>query len=173
MKQTIQVKAIAAQSSDGFISRKETAGESSVKWTSPEDTRRFKEFTKQARVVVMGHNTFKTFGAKPLPERLNIVYTRDAVLLSTPWTPELGYTDLSPEVLLETLQNNGYTEVFICGGTQIYDRFRPFMNYLYLTIEPVEFGDGIPLFTDPAAMPSQLIGSAQLDGTRFLTYLFS
>lgn len=164
---------IAAVSQDRKISRKGEEARPSFEWTSPEDKRRFKALTKAAGVVVMGHKTYMTCGGKPLRDRLNIVYTNDEALLQTPWTDELGYTNDPPEVLLEKLQLNGHLQVFICGGTKIYDLFAPFMDYLYLTVEPLEFGeDGTPLFTNPSHMPTCVLKSEEVITTRFVFYNF-
>ena len=44
-------------------------------WHIPEDMKRFKELTS-GHVVIMGRKTFESIG-KPLPNRINIITTRD------------------------------------------------------------------------------------------------
>ena len=61
---------IAAISADGKIAQ--SANQSSLDWTSKEDTAFFVAKTKEAGVVVMGSRTFETIG-KPLKGRRLIV----------------------------------------------------------------------------------------------------
>src|SRR5437868_4043883 len=77
----------------------------------------FNALTKQAGVVIMGSKTFKTIG-RPLKERKTIVYTSQKDL-----GPDVICTQEEPGVLLAKLQNEGYKEVAICGGSQIYTLF--------------------------------------------------
>ena len=58
---------------DGKIARTDNE---IVNWTSGEDKKLFATETKKAGVIIMGNNTFKTFG-RPLKERLNIVLTKN------------------------------------------------------------------------------------------------
>jgi len=144
----ITVSLIAAQTTDGFIAREK--GETSISWTSREDKKRFVSLTKQAKVMVMGRTTWETIG-KALPERLTIVYSHKAP--SEPM-PGVEWTDIPPKNLLRRLEERGFTEVAICGGGEIYDLFlrEGLVDRIYLTIEPVDFGRGICLFKDPAAV---------------------
>nr|ALG03713.1 thymidylate synthase [uncultured bacterium] len=137
---------IAALSADGFLAEK--SNQNSTGWTSAEDTQFFKERTKQAGVVVMGRTTYETVG-KPLPGRLNIIYSRQTPGSGLP--ENLRYTQLAPQELLEQLQAEGHSEVAICGGSSIYTQFMKagVVDTLYLTIEPILFGQGINLFTEP------------------------
>lgn len=139
---------IAAQTRDGFIARDE--GESSISWTSPEDKKRFVELTKRAKVLVMGRKTFNTIG-RGLPGRTIIVYTRHPLPRAY---DGVETTVLSPGELLRSLEARGFSEVAICGGAEIYDLFlrARVVDKLYLTIEPLSFGTGIPLFKDPVAI---------------------
>jgi dihydrofolate reductase len=159
---------IAAVTADGFIARHKD--QSSIEWTSKHDKKRFIALTKEAGVIVVGSRTFKTF-PKLLKDRLNIVYTR---------TPEryagiegVEATGAEPANLIAGLTERGYKAVAICGGSEIYTKFMKagVVSKLFLTIEPVVFGAGIPLFNE--AVPSRLLlkNSETLEGgTLFLEY---
>jgi len=54
---------------------RELGKDNKLLWHIPEDMKRFKELTKN-HAVIMGRKTFESIG-KPLPNRLNIVITRD------------------------------------------------------------------------------------------------
>lgn len=158
---------IAAITADGFIA--ENKDQPAI-WSSKDDKKRFVELTKNAGVIVMGSRTFKTL-PKPLKDRLNIVYTR------TPenYTKEEGveFTNSNPKDLISDLEKRGYTSVAICGGSEIYTLFMKSgtISKLYLTVEPLLFGSGILLFSEPFRKNLSLKESKTLEnGTVFLEY---
>lgn len=135
----MKVFIIAVLSADGFIAENPT--QTPMEWTSKEDKRFFSQRTKQAGVVVFGQNTFETIG-KALPDRHNVVYSRDKQYEG------VEVTQKDPRVLLQDLEKRGFKEVAICGGSTIYTMFiqTGLVDTLYLTIEPVLFGQGMTLF---------------------------
>jgi dihydrofolate reductase len=147
---------IAAVTLDGFIAR--ASSEISTSWTPKEDARFFSQRTKQAGVVVFGRTTFQTFGSRPLPERLNIVLTRDSELLLQPRTDQLWYTDLTPTALVEQLKSENRPELAVGGGSTLYAQFinERLINKAYLTTENCVFGTGIPLFGKPLVTEPKL-----------------
>jgi len=132
---------IAAISADGLIA--EGSDQKSTVWTSQADKKFFSERTKKAGVVVMGRKTFETIG-KPLPGRLNIIYSREPGQDAK----DLRFTNKSPKQLIKELGKEGYKEVAICGGASIYTMFMKagVVNKIYLTVESVVFGRGVRLF---------------------------
>ena len=157
---------ISCLTADGYIGKHSTHA---AMWTSKEDKKRFIELTKKAGVIVMGQNTWTTLGGKPLKDRLNIVYS------PTPLEPVAGMevTTKSPEELLRDLEARGIKEVAICGGSQIYTMFMKagLVDTLYLTIEPIVFGDGMRLFKEDLNNKLTLTECTKTDtGTLLLTY---
>lgn len=156
---------IVATTVDGFIGQNNE--DPSTKWTSPADKKFFIERTKQAGAMVMGETTYQTIG-KPLPGRLNIVYSFQAAELNTRKDPKLEnlrFTDLPPEKLIAQLAQEGHQELAICGGTSIYTMFLKagLVDTLYLTIEPKLFGQGVKLFNDKLDMDLELLDVKKLD----------
>lgn len=147
---------IAALSADGFIAKNNT--EPSTKWTSKEDTKFFIERTKKAGVMVMGSTTFETFGAKPLPGRRTIIYSKSKKYEGVETISE------TPKDLLARLEKEGVKEVAICGGSSIYTLFAEnnVVDKMYLTIENVVFGDGAKLFNKKVDMDLELVKSEQI-----------
>lgn len=153
---------IAAVSADGFIGR--SPSQSSLEWTSSEDKKFFKDRTKAAGVMVVGRTTFETIG-RSLPGRKIFVLSSQPKPEQYADIPDsaVEFTSLSPAELiaqLETtqLKNESGTftevaEVAVCGGSSIYTQFMQagLIETLYLTVEPVVFGEGIKLFG--AALP--------------------
>lgn len=156
---------IAAQSADGFIAKDPTHA---AFWTSKEDKERFVRLTKEAGVVIMGSQTFKTM-PRALKERRNIVYTRSKDQFEGAET-----TEEAPGSLLQRLHDEGVHQVAICGGSQIYTMFAKagLVEKIYLTIEPVMFGAGISLFNEDLLMQLELVSHVKTEGgTLLLEYL--
>ncbi|MDB5178310.1 MAG: folA [Patescibacteria group bacterium] len=132
---------LATQTADGYIARDRE--HLSTTWTTSSDKRFFTRVTKQAGIVVMGYNTFATFG-KALPGRRLIVLTRK----DHETVEGVEYTSDSPAQLLERLENEGAKSVIVAGGLQIYNQYMEagLITELYLSIQPVLFGRGMPLF---------------------------
>jgi len=152
----IKAYIIATLTADGIIAR---GANQAATWSSKEDKKFFVEKTKQTGVIVMGLNTFKTI-ARPLPGRLNIVYTE----LPAPH-PEVEATTLPPDQLLAELEKRGFKEVAICGGTTIYTMFlrAGVVDKLYLSIEPKLFGKGLNLFNQDLDLNLKLLSTQQLN----------
>ncbi|TSC56539.1 MAG: dihydrofolate reductase FolA [Parcubacteria group bacterium Greene0714_21] len=155
---------IAALTADGFIAK---SSQHLTDWTSKEDKHFFVEKTKQAGVVVFGQNTFETI-RKPLKDRLTIVYSKDKQYEG------VEVTQKDPRELLEDLEKRGYKEVAICGGATIYTMFMQagVVDKLYLSVEPVFFGQGLTLFTKELDKKLELVSVQKLgDHTVLLEYI--
>lgn len=160
---------IVAQTADGFIAK--NSGHEAT-WTSKEDKKRFVEITKRAGVMVMGLNTFNTFPS-PLPGRLHIVYSPDENARDNNIPGVVEYTKDSPVDLIKKLEERGFTEVAICGGTTIYTMFMKsgLVETIYLTIEPKLFGKGMGIFNEDLDFNLELVNSnATENGTLLLEY---
>lgn len=142
---------IAAQSADGFIAQDLEVP--STSWTSREDARFFQQQTQKSKVIVMGNSTYQTIG-RPLPKRVNIVYSQSGhnPQLEEQSQLELGktyYTQLEPAELLIWLASHGWNEVALCGGSSIYNLFweEAVVDELFITTEKnIKFGQGMRLF---------------------------
>ena len=159
----MQAFIIAALTADGFIGK---SSQHLTDWTSKEDKHFFVEKTKQAGVVVFGQNTFETIG-KPLKDRLTIVYSKDKQYEG------VEVTQKEPQELLEDLAKRGYKEVAICGGATIYTMFMQagVVDKLYLSVEPVLFGQGLTLFNKELDKKLTLVSIQKLgDNTILIEY---
>ena len=157
---------IAAQTADGYIAKH---SDHPAVWTSKDDKKRFIEITKRAGVMVMGLKTFKTLGWA-LPGRLNIVYSD---LPENQTMDGVEYTSLPPKDLIKSLDERGFKEVAICGGTSIYTMFMEsgLVEKLYLTIEPKIFGSGMSLFNKDLDYDLKLVnGNITENGSALLEY---
>lgn len=95
-------------------------------WHLPADFKYFKETTLN-KPIVMGLNTFKSIGGKPLPDRKNIILNNDPNYVS----PEGCFVARSIDEVLEITKDE--KEIMICGGASVYKQFLPLAQRLYLT----------------------------------------
>lgn len=114
-------------------------------WHIPEDFKFFKEKT-MGHPIIMGRSTWEEFKGKPLPGRHHIIITRQE---NYQVSPEISdkvsiVTSLSESIdLAKKIENenkafceeqNKESEIFIIGGSQIYELAIPYADRLYLTL---------------------------------------
>ncbi|MFH1253087.1 MAG: dihydrofolate reductase [Candidatus Uhrbacteria bacterium] len=101
---------IAAVAANGVIGKN-----NELPWYLPEDLKHFKQLTT-GHTVLMGRKTFESIVArlgKPLPDRKNIVITRQ-----TDYPAPVGtfvYQDLET-----ALKNHDNEQIFVIGGAEMY-----------------------------------------------------
>ena len=113
------ISIIAAVSNNGVI-----GVDNKLPWDLPEDLKRFKELTT-GNVVIMGRKTYESIG-KPLPNRINIVITRNKDF----FVPGVLTANSLNSALLKA---GGNKDIFIIGGGEIYEQSMGFADKLYIT----------------------------------------
>ncbi|EDK72444.1 bifunctional deaminase-reductase domain protein [candidate division TM7 genomosp. GTL1] len=161
----MKVFLIVATTADGMIGR--STGHL-ADWTSPEDKKLFVRLTKEAGVMVMGARTFETIG-RALPGRRTIVYTSKPESITV---EGVEATNESPTELVARLKNEGASGVAICGGASIYQLFMEsgLVDEVYLTLEPLLFGTGVPLFSGQLEVALQLVSLKKLNENTVLLH---
>lgn len=108
-----------AISQNGVIGKK-----NDLPWRLPSDLARFRQ-TTTGHPIIMGRKTHESIG-RPLPNRTNIVITRDK--------------DYKADgcIVVGSLEGaikkaGGSDEIFIIGGSTIYEQALPFTDKIYLT----------------------------------------
>ena len=91
----------------------------------PNDLKHFKELTTGA-TVVMGKKTYLSLPRRPLPNRRNIVLTRDTSFQAE--GVEIIHSIMELHLILATDES-----VFIIGGGEVYRQFLPLVSVLYIT----------------------------------------
>jgi dihydrofolate reductase len=164
----MRVIIVAAISVDGFMGTDAT--QSTMEWRSREDGLWFTRLTREAGIMIMGATTYKTFRMKRAPPgRRLIIYTHHPEEITG---DGIETTRDDPVVLLKRLQTEGYTSVAVCGGAQINSLFLAsgLATDLYLTIEPVLFGSGVPLFAEASQHTMVLVNCTPLNTQTILTH---
>lgn len=100
----------------------------SLIWKLPADLKRFKQITT-GNTIVMGRKTYESIG-KPLPNRRNIIITRDTNYL----VDNCEIVNSLEEALM--LCNN---DCFIIGGGEIYKQSIDIADRIYLTLVQEDF----------------------------------
>jgi len=105
--------------------------EGKMPWSLPRDLKLFKQRTI-GKPIVMGRRTFESIGARPLPDRRNIVLSRDSTFVAD--GAEVCRT--ISEVFLRTAQDE---ELMVIGGATLYRAFMRLATRLVLTFVDGEF----------------------------------
>jgi dihydrofolate reductase len=116
---------VVAAAENGVIGRK-----GQLPWRMPSDLKMFRKLTL-GKPVIMGRKTFQSIG-KPLPDRDNLVVTRDAGF------KEKGIEVFaSVEAALARAQTiaaaRGVDEIAVIGGAEIFTAALPSAGRIYLT----------------------------------------
>ena len=118
------ISLIAAMDKHGVIGK-----QNALPWYLPADLRHFKKLTI-GKPIIMGSTTFASIG-KALPNRINIVMTRDINFITK------GCVVVhSVEDALHAAQ--GYEGIMVIGGANVFTQFLPLAGKMYLTMIDTE-----------------------------------
>lgn len=98
-------------------------------WRMPADMRHFKE-TTMGNPIIVGRKTYESFGAKPLPGRLNIVISRN---IEYPGNGAVVVTNIDDAIEVAKSSSTEEKEIMIIGGASFYEQCLPLAQRLYLT----------------------------------------
>lgn len=134
-----------ATSADGFISR--STDEPPQAWASSEEQALFFRDVEAADWAIMGRNTHL---AADRPDRRRIVFSTKTRGWQRPtqlWVDPSKSTPADLSTLVG--QVHPMKTGLILGGTRVHDWFLEHgaIHDVHLTIEPVAFGTGLPIFT--------------------------
>ena len=116
----MKITLVAAIASNNVIGK-----ENSLPWNIPEDLKRFKQMTS-GHTILMGRKTFDSIG-RPLPNRQNIVMTKDENF-EQEGIKVINDFDEALELIKESNE-----DVFVIGGSKIYELFEPVADSLAIT----------------------------------------
>lgn len=97
-----------------------------IPWHYSEDIKRFKEITT-GYPIVMGRKTWESLSVQPLPNRPNIVLTRDLNYSTNGKAYKFPHLD-------EVISYFGtYDKIFVIGGAEIFNAYLSYANVLDVT----------------------------------------
>src|SRR3989344_2291314 len=114
---------------------RELGKEGKLLWRIPEDIQRFRDLTR-GHALILGRKTFDSilsYRGTPLPDRTNIVITRD-----TDWKSEGVTVVHSLAEAMEKAREIEKEEIHIGGGAEKYKKALPQIDKLYLTLIDAE-----------------------------------
>lgn len=147
-------------------------------WSSQEDKDHFAKLRDENNLIVMGSGTYeavKSFIELSL-EKLRIVLTSSPEKYKNEEIKgQLEFTSESPRELYNRCMID-HTKMLLVGGAKVYSSFIKggLVDEIYLTVEPVIFGKGKPLFADgDFDVNLKLVSSKKLNknGTLLLKYI--
>lgn len=94
-------------------------------WHLPNDLKHFKEATL-GKPIIMGRKTFESFGGRPLPNRPNLVVSRNADYLAQG-------AEVFTSVEEAIASQKDAEEIAIIGGAQIYEQWINKVDRLIIT----------------------------------------
>jgi len=164
-------------SRDGYIAR--AFDHAPQAWASPEEQVLFFSGVEAADWAIMGRNTHE---AADRPDRRRIVFSSSRRGWIRPTQLWIDPEEHRPEDLAGLVSHvHPLRDGLILGGTRVHDWFHRHgaIDRIHLTIEPVDFGGGLPIFPgqtlrDPVAVFRQagyrIVAERLLNeqGTRFL-----
>lgn len=134
---------------------RELGKDNKLLWHIPEDLKRFKKLT-EGHAVIMGRKTFESLG-KPLPNRINIIITRDKSYKISKFdvSKHRIYIVHSLEEAISFVKSQLFPttkdEVFVIGGGEVYRQALPLADKLYLTIVDADCPEADTYFPDYSA----------------------
>ena len=96
--------------------------------------------------VLMGWNTFaagQEFTDDPYPHLEQIVFSRTR---AAPEGSSIRVTAEDPRQVVAGLRSQGGGDIWLCGGGDLAAQLRDEIDRLVIKVNPLVFGDGIPLF---------------------------
>ncbi len=132
-------------------------------WRLPADLRHFRQLTT-GHHVIMGRRNYESIG-KPLPDRTNIVITRNPVYQA----PGCHIR----HSLVDALQGiHGDPEVFVIGGAEIYRQAMGNADRIYLTLVHVDI-NGDTYFPEFDTQEWNVIGRTRHEADEKNPYAYS
>jgi|SRR5882757_6032623 len=144
----MRISIYIATSANGFISNSRNVPD----WLSPEYGKGLVEVCQQKRAVIMGRTTYEILAPAHLPlkdEGISIVLTSRSDI--EPANATVMFTSDRPDKIASMLQEKGFTEAVIIGGTAVISEFfnAGLVNDIFMVVEPTLFGGGgLPLLKD-------------------------
>lgn len=177
MTQLIEIAQIVAKSKNNAIGKN-----NDLPWHLPVDLQHFKQHTKNG-IVIMGRKTFESMGAKPLPNRTNIIISRNAEYqqVEQQFASVKVFADLATaiDVAKNLAKTQAISTIWIIGGEKVFEQALPISQRLEITEVQTQI-DGATAFYPqiPENFQLQTVSEWLTDeksglNFRYLTYLKS
>lgn len=134
-------------------------------WTSDEDAALFEKLKKQFPLIIMGRKTYDAARSCLVLKSnvLRVVLTKNPdAFKKESVVGQLEFTNESPLVLLQRLENEGHKKALLVGGGEVNAAFfaANLVNEIHLTLEPLMFMTGSDLVHSPLTGSDPVSGIA-------------
>ncbi len=131
-----------AITANGMIAK----SDNDTSWISADEWNSYSSAVRKAKCLIVGHKTYDILTKQPEFKELENI---QLVVLSTKNFATLSPNHVvakSPKQALDLLEN--FNEIIVAGGGIINAAFlaENLVDEIYLDIEPIVFGEGIPIF---------------------------
>jgi dihydrofolate reductase len=144
----VNISIYIATSANGLISNSRNVPD----WLSSEYGEGFYNICLKKKAVIMGRKTYDILAPDNLPlkdDGISVVMTSKTDI--EPPNSTVVFTSDSPQEIMSMLQEKGFSEAVIIGGTTAMSAFvkARLVNDIFMVVEPVLFGGGgLPLIKD-------------------------
>lgn len=130
--------------SNGFIAKPNN----DTSWVSKEASNSYTRTMREMDAIIIGKKTYHIMPEDEFQSTVQYVVISHQPN-SKPKVPNVQFVNKSPNEVLLMLKQQNHKRVCISGGSQINTLFMKagLINEIYLDVEPVVFGKGIPLFS--------------------------
>ncbi len=171
----MKIVMVAVTSLNGKLTR--GLSQDIYEWTSPEDQKLFFDLLSKNKLIVMGSSTFEVIRGKFKTKKgqLRIILTSSQEKYKGEQVEgALEFSSETPVELVNRLSKT-YKQMLLVGGAKVYSSFleQNLVDEIYLTVEPVIFGQGKNLFSEGEFESNlEIISSEKLNkkGTLLLKY---
>ncbi len=118
-------------------------------WPTDIDGEQFQQLIKRCGCVIVGKNTFEQYKGEvfPVGNAVTFVWTHDSA--SGKQHEGVEYVSGTPAEVVKTLEDKGYSEAVLAGGSVTNDAFvdAGLVSEITVTIYPLLFGSGMRLLS--------------------------
>ncbi len=146
-------------------------------WSSDEDWEHFVRLRDAQDVMVIDRHTYETVRPQPSPGLLRVVLTSHPERFVAETVPgQLEFANQTPQSLVDRLTKEGHQKMLVAGGGRVCSEFLTagLVHDIYLSFEPVLFGEGKPMLAEkPLEVVLQLESVTKLNdrGTLLAHYI--
>lgn len=127
---------------------------SDTSWVTAKDVERMDKLMEECGAMLMGSNTYQKFGDElPIDRALQVVMTSNTKMLSQK-IKNVKFTNKPPLDVLKELEQEGYSQVMIAGGSKINSSFirEDLIDEIRIIVKPLVIGTGKGLFSEFSSM---------------------
>ena len=145
------------------INGKITGKDDDTSWVTPEDMKRIATLMTESGVMLMGSNTYLSFGDElPNDKAYQVVVTNNPELLKKQ-QDNVTFTNKPLKQILSDIEAKGHNSILIAGGGELNTSVltEDLIDEIRLIIKPLVLGTGKQLFNDFVGVKEFILASTE------------